>query len=254
MHSLLKTKRKAIAMIELIFAIVIMGIVMLSAPLMVSTATQSSSVAFQQESIAIAAAHANTLMTYAWDEKNTNSYKIDSGGSPNNILTVANGHGDIDSAYRLIASAYLRTPDGNLSSVRGTFGGQDGNNSVLGLKAELIKDDVDDFHGASASLSIANGTSTSAKSFEDDYMDTDITLSTDIAYFNDSPTSNYAACKTTGCAFSKLFDDTETQPASSNIKRIKVTLESGNVDDKKIILRSFMCNIGAATPLKRGSI
>ena len=254
MHSLLKTKRKAIAMIELIFAIVIMGIVMLSAPLMVSTATQSSSVAFQQESIAIAAAHANTLMTYAWDEKNTNSYEIDSGGSPNNILAIVTGHTDIASASRLTGPAHLRTPDGNLSSVGGTFGGQDGNNSVLGLKAELIKDDVDDFHGASASLSIANGTSTSAKSFEDDFMDTDITLSTDIAYFKDDPTSNYTACQTSSCAFSKLFNDSEIQTPSSNIKRIKVTLESGNVADKKIILRSFMCNIGAATPLKRGSI
>jgi len=51
-HQVLTYHRKAIAMIELIFAIVVMGIVMLSAPMLVNKATQSSYVALQQESIA----------------------------------------------------------------------------------------------------------------------------------------------------------------------------------------------------------
>jgi Tfp pilus assembly protein PilV len=249
MHTLLKTQRKAIAMIELIFAIVIMGIVMLTVPLMISTTAQSTNVAFQQESIAIIASHANTLMTYAWDEKNTNSYSVDVGDLTHNVLTVSNGDSDLNTSNRLSLSKYERQPDANVSSLSTIFGTQDGNGSIFGLTAELIKDDIDDFHDTSTSLKIANGIATTALSYEDDYMDINITLDTDIAYFSDTPSSTYAACQTGGgCAFSRLFDDSEKQNPSSNIKRIKVTLTSGNVLDKKIILRSFMCNIGAANP------
>jgi hypothetical protein len=237
------TQRKAIAMIELIFAIVIMGIVMLSAPLMLTTATKSSLVAFQQESIAIAAAHANTLMTYAWDEKNTKSY---SGGAlQSRILTVNDG--DPELVARI--PGIRRIMDTNLSSLSSTFGNADGNGTIAGLFTELRNDDIDDFHGASPSLSIANATSTSAKSYQDDYMDINITLQTDVSYLDDD--INYNSCGTTGngCAFNRPFNGGD-QVASSNIKRIEITLTSSNVSGKNILLKSFMCNIGAANPIK----
>jgi len=248
MHSLLKTQRKAIAMIELIFAIVIMGIVLLSAPLMISTASQSSNVAFQQESIAIIASHANTLMTYAWDEKNTNSYSIDVGDLTHNVLQVDKGNVDLNISKRHNTPKYERRPDANLSSASTTFGGND-DSSTLGLTADLIKDDIDDFSDKNTSLTIANGKTTTALSYEDDYMDINITLVTDIAYLKNPPSLDYGKCtKGKGCVFSRKFNDTETQLPSSNIKRIKVTLTSGNVLDKQIVLHAFMCNIGAANP------
>ncbi len=66
------TMRPGIAMIELIFAIVIMAIVLMSAPMMIGTATKSSNVSLQQESIAIAAAEIGMILTHHWDEGDTN--------------------------------------------------------------------------------------------------------------------------------------------------------------------------------------
>jgi len=239
-----KPLRKAIAMIELIFSIVIMGIVMLSAPMMLTTATKSTLVSFQQESIAIAAAHANTLMTYAWDEKNTESYA--GGALQSRILTVSAAGGDPELNVRV---GTRRIMDANLSSLSSTFGIADGNGTIAGLFTEVRKDDIDDFNGTSPSLSIANTTSTTAKSYQDDYMDINITLNTDISYLDDD--INYNACGTTGngCTFNRPFNGGD-QVLSSNIKRIQVTLTSSNVSDKNILLKSFMCNIGAANPLR----
>lgn len=244
MRLLHTTQRKAIAMIELIFAIVVMGIVMLSAPLMLSTATQSSNVAFQQESIAIVASHANTLMTYAWDEKNTNSYKIEYGDLKEKVLAVS-ASGDTELTPSL--GNVSRQHDTNSSSAQTTFGIPDANVTLPILSAELNEDDIDDFHGQNTSLTIANDTTTSAVSYEDNYMDIQINLVTDISYWDD--TAIYIDCgSTAGCDFSRVYDGTEDVGSSTNIKRITVTLTSSNVDDKTIILRSFMANIGGAKP------
>ena len=64
--------RPAIAMIELIFSIVIMGIVMMSAPMLISTASNSTSVVLQQEGINQAVSRITMMLSYPWDEANTN--------------------------------------------------------------------------------------------------------------------------------------------------------------------------------------
>ena len=232
MKTLFRTKRKAVAMIELIFSIVIMGIVMLSAPLMISTASQSSSVTFQQESIAIAATHTNFLMTYAWDEKNTESYKNTFGDLKKNILTVTNGDSELNTRIPNIA----RILDLNISSAIG-----------VGDATDTRSDDIDDFHNTTSSLTLANGAVTAATSSEDNYMDINISLRTQVYYFDD--TADYNACGSTanGCAFTTDLIDANNK-ANTNIKRIKVTLTSINVPDKSIQLNAFMCNIGAGKP------
>ena len=83
-----KIMRPAIAMIELIFAIVIMGIILMSAPMLISTATKSGYVAIQQEAINEAASQINMIMGYHWDEGSSNEFFIDP------ILTVSNGNID----------------------------------------------------------------------------------------------------------------------------------------------------------------
>ncbi|NKQ41562.1 MAG: type II secretion system protein, partial [Sulfurovum sp.] len=79
--------RDAIAMIELIFSIVVMGIVMMSAPMLISTASKTTSVALQQEGIHEAASRVNMIMTYEWDENALNG--VCSSQPP--ILKVTNG-------------------------------------------------------------------------------------------------------------------------------------------------------------------
>ena len=66
------SNRTAIAMIELIFAIVVIGITLMSVPTLVRQASQSGYVAMQQEGINIAASQVNMIMGYHWDENDTN--------------------------------------------------------------------------------------------------------------------------------------------------------------------------------------
>ena len=76
---IVKTKimRPAVAMIELIFAIVIMAIVLLSAPMLISTASKSGFIAIQQEAINEAASQVNIIMGHHWDEGAANDLYLD---------------------------------------------------------------------------------------------------------------------------------------------------------------------------------
>jgi len=91
----IKIKRPAIAMIELIFAIVIMGIVMMSAPMIISTAAKSGYVTIQQEAINEAASQINMIMGYHWDESSSDETFLDP------ILSVTHGDGAIVALFGL---------------------------------------------------------------------------------------------------------------------------------------------------------
>ncbi len=85
-----KILRPAIAMVELIFAIVIIGIALLSAPMLISTAAKSGYVAMQQEGINEAATKVNMIMGYHWDENNVDESFL----AP--ILNTNNGDSSLD--------------------------------------------------------------------------------------------------------------------------------------------------------------
>jgi len=239
--------RKGIAMIELIFAIVIMGIVLMSAPMLISQATQSNMTAFQQESIAMVASHANTVMTYAWDENNTDGN--------NAILTVTNGDTDLDqnspstlrgtTTAKLPAQKRLRRFGGRNASIQL---GRDSDSN--GTQDNL--DDIDDFIVKPLTLTIYGNSNQADKG---EYIDLNVSIKTDVDYGND------AAGYTVGgnsFSFSKPFDATHDMPTgqTTNIKRIITTLTStspnADFQSKKIVLKSFMCNIGATGPLQKG--
>ncbi|MEJ2488728.1 MAG: hypothetical protein P8Y50_02830, partial [Sulfurovaceae bacterium] len=64
-------KRKAIAMIELIIAIVIMGIAFLAIPMINNEAIKSDENAMLQESIAAGASQTELILTMKWDENSS---------------------------------------------------------------------------------------------------------------------------------------------------------------------------------------
>jgi len=238
------THRKAIAMIELIFAIVIMGIVLMSAPMMIQTAVKSSVVAFQQESIAITATHANALMSYAWDEVNTESQ---GGVQRDRILTTASTNAELSSRNASFAIGRERRIDPAAASSSADFGVSKDRNLNGQFEAATDKDDVDDFDGDDTTLTLLEAANTE----NGNYMDQDITLSTAVAYGGDDPSSTYAACNSAGgCAFSQPFAQA-ANGATTSIKRLTVQLTS-NDTDSNIVMKLFMCNIGAAQPATQG--
>ena len=72
-------------MIELIIAIVVIGIVLMSAPMLLQQAAKSGYVAIQQEAINEAASQVNMVLGYHWDENSADERFIDP------ILTAAGG-------------------------------------------------------------------------------------------------------------------------------------------------------------------
>ena len=232
-------------MIELIFAIVIMGIVLMSAPMMIQTAVKSSTVAFQQESIAITATHANALMSYAWDENNTESQ---GGVKRDRILTTASTNTELGTRMATMTTAG-RERETNIAeaSLSAAFGVNKDRNLNGQFEPAADKDDIDDFDGDTSSLTLLEAADTE----DGNYMDQNISLQTAVVYGGDNPNMTYAACNSAGgCAFSQPFAQA-ANGATTNIKRVEVTLTS-NDTDSNIVMKLFMCNIGAAQPATQG--
>jgi len=232
-----QVKRPAIAMIELIFAIVIMGIVMLSAPMLLSTASKSGYVAIQQEAINEAATKVNMIMGYHWDERSSDELYLDP------ILHVTSGSSDLDPSD-VNASRRKGTPNESYRSFVRSDGTDNLNASLLSsfgatADGDADEDDIDDFDGSSTLTLIEDSSS--------DYVEdnTTITISTVIAYNSDTlNTGNYNQNSITYNPFTAV-----TTPATdtTNVKSIIVTLgSSSGLDElnKTIILRAFSCNIG----------
>ena len=238
--------RTAIAMIELIFAIVVMGIVMLSAPMLIDRSTQSTYVALQQESIAAAAAQINMIMTSDWDHGDTNNTEgapVLQTGSTSTAITNCAAQHPIG-----VTSTSGRYCNG-LASTAAFFNAS----AALGADAAegVVYNDIDDYDNQSYEVSVYQGETYATH--QGDYLDRNITIASRIFYGDDTPqlsdgtAGTYAKTTTFANPFRNIITANST-----NIKLITVTLTSSNpadeISDKQIMLSAFMCNIGAPKP------
>lgn len=235
--------RKGIAMIELIFAIVVMGIVLMSAPMLISTSTKSGYVALQQESIAALASEIGMILTYPWDEGDVNETL----SSP---ILIAGGHADLNEVLDADGNGTgfrVGTPTSShrtfLTSLGGntTVGGRLNAVTTFSDAGETVHDDIDDFDGTSASLSNIDTTTTA----EGDYIDKAISISRTVSYISDTPTgAGTYNSNGTSLNLTDPFGNTASNP--TNIKMVRVTLTTTTEElNKTITLRAFSCNIGA---------
>jgi len=242
--------RPAIAMIELIFSLVIMGIVLLSAPMLIERSTKSNTVILQQESIAMIAAHTNAMMTYFWDEQNVNHI--------NRILEVTNGAAALDPSGVPVGPANVTRLRSNPTSFPlARKRGIDNLNTLnatntLGVDSDASgtatgRNDVDDFLNVPSKLILQGAVGNSQ------YIDKSITINSNISYGDDATTPDYTA---TPIDFSNPFKNpfplTPTGTTNtSNVKLITTTLTTTALEEelqKQIVLHAFMCNIGGARP------
>jgi len=228
--------RNGIAMIELIFAIVVMGIVMMSAPMLVSTAAQSGLVAVQQEAIAASSSEIGMILTRDWDEAGTD----ETTESP--ILIVSNGNSELD---------MVLGPDGNSSGRRAgtpTTSSRKSFSSVSSVELDATlaasfttdvdvdgNDDIDDFNSDTITL-------TGIRYAQGDLADTSITIDTTVSYVSDTPSSG--SYNSSILTLNNPFDNNVT--GTSNIKIITAQTASTNLDTS-IRLQAFGCNIGTYT-------
>lgn len=246
-RTILKTLRPAVAMIELIFALVIMAIVMMSAPMLINTASNSGYAAMQQEGINEAASRINMIMGYPWDENNTDSTYIPilQTDSTVNALSI------VGNTFRRVG-----TP---IESQR-TFIFFDTNRTQLissktlgldGIESENNEDDIDDFIGNSKLINIE----TASGEGEADYIEKiSIKINTAVAYVDDE--LNDDAANRQNYSQNILTYEPFLDPVggidSTHIKSIVVTLTSTDTTnkdlfEKTIVLRAFSCNIGSYT-------
>lgn len=230
-----QVNRPAIAMIELIFAIVIMGIILMSAPMLISTSSKSGYVAIQQEAINEAASRVNMIMGYHWDENSANETILDpilSTSSPvvdlaESTYVDGNGTGRRIGTPRESYRSFVRPDNTRVATTLAGTLGDDG-----------VENDMDDFIGTIGLVLSGSGN-------QADYIEKNVTISTVVAYIDDAPDGNTYNTASNTLNFDADF--TQVQP-SRNIKRISTTLTSDAASpdelDKEIVLHAFTCNIG----------
>ncbi len=225
--------RLGIAMIELIFSIVILGIVLMSAPMLISTAAKSGYVSLQQEAIASTAAEIGMILTQHWDEGDTNATR----SAP---ILGTNGDTELNepNISGLPSGRMAGTPDSSKRSFVDSQGGRINSVSVANLGSDGgDTDDIDDFTG--------NGLTdyAAANTTEGDVTDTDISMAVTVSYISDA--ANYAGTST--LTLSNPFNTAAAGGGTSNIKHVNVTLTTTNTNielSKNISLNAFSCNIG----------
>ncbi len=237
--------RPAIAMIELIFAIVVIGITLMSAPMLINQASTSGYVAIQQESIAHAASQMGLILTRAWDEQDTNATL----GSPILSTTYTNTQLDFTTT----------TPQAGM-----TIGSPSRVYTHVGIPGVLVpasntlqadgadEDDIDDFDGLDYNLSVFN--SENIATAIGDVIDKNIAISVNVEYGDDIPKGVSAGAsingyQNTNITFSNPFNNSAVT-GTSNIKLITVVLTTSAPTaelNKSISLGAFSCNIGSFT-------
>ncbi len=214
--------RKGIAMIELIFAIVIIGITLMSIPNLIHQASESGYTTIQQESIAAAASDLSLILSREWDENGTDS-SID---SP--ILDTDSSSASLLSARDGARSRSYTTGAGGPSLIASAI--------ITGGDGDL--DDIDDVHGTTGSVTLIDGTQ--------DLIDINITIDTKVTYITDTAGSAWDSSQTL------TFNSPLTSAGgttTTNIKHVSITLTTTSTVeellDKKIVFSAFSCNIGS---------
>jgi len=229
--------RKAIALIELIFAIIVIAITLLAVPNLLALSNKTTKDVITQESISSAASQLSMIMSLYWDEKDS----ISEYESP--ILYVNSGDIELNETLdsnnnplgRRIGSNIETSRRYALESNKTKFSAS----ITLGKENnESIENDIDDFNGHTYTLVSYE----EAKVDVGEYKDTNITITTNVNYISDANSYN-----NTNISFDNPFDTNVTN--STNIKSIIITVQSTFDPSKKIVLKAFSCNIGA-TKLK----
>ncbi|MBV5278309.1 MAG: hypothetical protein J0647_04635 [Campylobacteraceae bacterium] len=219
--------RKAASMLELVIAIVVMGIAVMSLPLILTQSQNANALALQQEVILATKTKLGYILSYEWD---ANSY--DANASVSRVLDT-NGSTSADAAFHTATTRRIghiqadnRRRLGDTMAVPTANGGANWGSVALG--------DIDDFDVKDENTTIASQTM--------DYI-FNLQLHSTVNYISD--TATYA-----NQDMNFTFNASSTPANQTNIKMITVRTRdtSNNVN---IILRAFASNIGESGITKK---
>jgi len=218
--------RQATSMIELVFAIVIMGIAVMSLPLILTQVQNNNAFAMQQEAILAAKAKIGDILTYEWDE---NSYSAATQRAY--VLDTTS-----DTNLSRVLGTNRRVGHVNAESRRKLFDATINPTTLLG-KEGAVFNDIDDFSSNTPSVLTAATVAETAGSL--DYI-FDLNMTTTVTYAAD--TANY-----TSSSLGVFALNPDDNGATTNIKTISVRVTGAN---NNITLRTFSCNIGESAMLQ----
>ena len=200
-------KKSSFSLIELVVAIVVIGIVVTAIPMLLSNVSNNQETNLQEKSFFNAFALVTLIQTQEWDENNTkgdNYYKV---------LTSDNGDGNL---------TCIRKGVKQLDNDSGAICATDNNKtSVIGVDADENKsdestfDDMDDFDGYSTVVS-------------------DINITVKVKYVDDK--TDYSS--------KNIFFNELSNSQDSNIKRMELNITNKDTKEVIAILRYFASNIG----------
>lgn len=213
----LKKQRVAIAMIELIFAIVVMGIAMLGIPMVTSQTLKGTESMLMQESISEAAANVGMIMVLPWD----GTYVNGTTPTPSNVV-LQTASTKFDNRQGLVAYNGRKAPIGVLAT----------NSATSNLN------NISDYNGKEIKVAVAT-TGQETEVYEGDYADKTVTMTSNVAFAPDTVTL--------GATTTFDFNPDSTNVGSTSIKSISTTLKGTEEGfEKGIVLNAFSCNIGTS--------
>jgi prepilin-type N-terminal cleavage/methylation domain-containing protein len=215
--------KKAFSLIEVVFAIIIVAISLMSVPMLLKQSSKSDEASIIQESVLASSTKMGNILSFPWD-----SASYDTTNKVLRVLDVSNS-GDSELA-RDTTSLNSNYRKGHIvADKRRRFF-----DSVTNPTASTTTmDNISYFH---------NKTATIGGSGAYDYKDSGITMASKVFYINDN--TNYS---------NKNINFTvRTTPIvnSTNIKMIELTTTSPLLG-RSFVLRTFSCNIGQSGLLER---
>ena len=239
---------KAFSLIELIFAIVIMGLAVSTLPRVTQSVLDSVGFSISQEAIWLSSSAIFNILDYKWDENSTIAGSLD-----RKVVDVSNssdgGHSDLNRSYR----TDLNPPSYNYRD--GHFradGRRKFHNSVayastpaqLGTNSD--QDDIDDFIGSGINLAMLN----LGKNL--DYKNSRYEANIDVYYIDDTDFTAIDAMGNTITpsnyknAVEITFNLTKNpSSASTNIKFIELNVTDPQDTSRNMLrLIAFSSNIG----------
>jgi prepilin-type N-terminal cleavage/methylation domain-containing protein len=236
-------KREGFSLIELVLAIIVIAISLMSIPMLIGETSKSNQYSLIQESVMAARTKLGNILTFPWDQNST----IENNSSAITAVVVVETNGDVD-LNRTAGTIYRR---GHVQLVDRRHYDVDSNATFKILAqpighepGEVNMTDIDDFDGSSVSVALTGGAGTEG---DFDYLNSsDLNITTRVYFLND--TNTYQGAKNINFS----FNVTNQVANTTNIKMIEISVDSAYSDDP-FILRAFSSNIGANSQLHKES-
>lgn len=233
-------KRQAFTLIELIFAIVIVAIIVLSIPMMTQATSKSSEGSISQEAVFAASAKLMQTLSFPWDENSSDIEQMLEGATVlSGVVKIPGGTASLDFNDTVCRPGLIAR------RCRTDEQGREVNVSNLGNDyTNFLIRGLDDSNGTSTIIA------TSSEGYKNRY-----TLVTTIGYVSDSEDSgmneiDYNASNPFGGNSFVFSDANITTP--TNLRLVTVSIyKTGDLVTPVSVLRAYGANIGEIKPTKR---